>query len=203
MRNVSIILLRINAMATRAIRAPPLGGDMARTLFGPIDQIGYVVTDLDAAVAGRMSGLGIGPWTIFRGSTLTGQYLGKPVEVTIDVALAYQGGVQIELIEQRSSGPSPYVDGVGPKLGAHHIAWLVDDLDAGIAAGGARGLAAIFVAGNDAVRVAYLEHPAEPDILYELIEGADMRAMIDAGIAATAGWDGAHPIVEIDMAGRA
>jgi methylmalonyl-CoA/ethylmalonyl-CoA epimerase len=203
MRNVLIILLRMKAMATRAIRAPPLGGDMARTLFGPIDQIGYVVTDLDAAVAGRMSGLGIGPWTIFRGSTLTGQYRGQPADVTIDVALAYQGGVQIELIAQRSSGPSPYVGETGPKCGAHHIAWLVDDLDTGIAAAAERGLKAVFVAGNDAVRVAYLEHPAEPEILYELIEGADMRAMIDAGIAATAGWDGADPIVEIAMAGAA
>ncbi len=174
---------------------------MAGSLFGPIDQIGYVVTDLDAAVAARVSGLGLGPWTIFRGTTLDGHYRGRPVSVTIDVALAYQGALQVELIAPRGAGPSPYADDAGPRRGAHHVAWLVDDLDAGIAAAALRGLDAVFVAGNAAVRVAYLEHPGEPGILYELIEGAGMRAMIDAGIAAAAGWDGTDPIVEIDLAG--
>ncbi len=170
------------------------------TLFGPIDQIGYVVTDLDAAVAGRVAGLGLGPWTIFRGTALEGRYRGLPTTVTIDVALAYQGGIQIELIQQRSAAPSPYADAGGPKLGAHHVAWLTDDLDTAITAAEARGLVLIFSAGNSAARVAYLSTPGEPDILYELIEGPGMRAMFDAGIAAAADWDGTDPMVEIDMA---
>jgi hypothetical protein len=33
-----------------------------------------------------------------------------------------------------------------------------------------------------------------------LIEGANMRGMIAAGIAATAAWDGSNPIAEIDLA---
>jgi methylmalonyl-CoA/ethylmalonyl-CoA epimerase len=174
---------------------------MSQALFGPIVQIGHVVADLDAAVAGRIAGLGQGPWTVFRGSVLNGHYRGHPTQVTMDVALAYQDGVQIELIQQRGTDASPYIDTTGPKSGLHHVAWLVDDLDVALAAAKARGLKPVFTATSAAVRVAYLNSPVEPEILYELIEGADMRAMIDAGIVATADWDGTDAIMEIDMSG--
>ena len=176
---------------------------MTQALFGPIDQIGYVVDDLDHALAARQAGLGLGPWTVFRGSTLHGIYRGTAAVVTMDVALAYQGKTQIELIHVRSDTPSPYADSRGPKRGAHHVAWIIDDLDRAVADAGRRGLAVVFAAANDAVRVAYLEHPDEPEILYELIEGEQMRAMMDAGIAATAAWDGRNPVMEIDMSGSA
>jgi methylmalonyl-CoA/ethylmalonyl-CoA epimerase len=176
---------------------------MSQALFGPIVQIGYVVSDLDAAVAARSAGMGLGPWTIFRGSEMTGHYRGTATTVTMDVALCYQDGMQIELIQQRGVDPSPYLDVSGdtirPKTGVHHIAWLVDDLDVALAAAKTRGLIPVFTASNAVVRVAYLCAPEEPDVLYELIEGADMRAMIDAGIAATAVWDGSNPITEIDL----
>jgi methylmalonyl-CoA/ethylmalonyl-CoA epimerase len=174
---------------------------MSQALFGSIVQIGHVVADLDAAVAGRIADLGQGPWTIFRGSVLNGYYRGEPTSVTMDVALAYQDGVQIELIQQRGTDASPYINAAGPRTGLHHIAWLVDDLDVALAAAKARGLNSVFTATSAAVRVAYLNSLTEPEILYELIEGADMRAMIDAGIAATADWNGTYPITEIDMSG--
>ena len=37
-------------------------------LPGPIRQIGYVVTDLDRAIAGWLE-LGVGPWFVMRGLT--------------------------------------------------------------------------------------------------------------------------------------
>ncbi|SFR91455.1 VOC family protein [Sphingomonas jatrophae] len=167
-------------------------------MFGPIDQIGHVVEDLDAAVAARLA-LGIGPWTVFRGTTLHGRHRGEETIVTIDVALGYQGSVQVELIQEMTGTPSPYAGARGP----HHLAWLVDDLDAAVAQASARGLVPVFEAGNAAVRVAYLEHPADPGSYYELIEGEGMRAMVDAGIVAAATWDGSDPIHEIDMRGPA
>lgn len=163
---------------------------------GDIDQLGYVVADLDAAIAARLA-LGIGPWTVFRGTTMHGHHRGEQTEVTIDVGLAYRGSLQIELIQVRTTTPSPYAGASGP----HHVAWVVDDLDAAVASARANGLVPVFEASNAAVRVAYLESLAHPDGYYELIEGAGMRAMNDAGIAAAATWDGSDPIVEIDMSG--
>lgn len=95
---------------------------MAR--LGPIDQIGYVTADLDRAVERWTRQLGVGPWTVFRNVVLDGEYRGAPTRVSIDVALSYQGAVQIEFIEPTSDAPSPYRGPDGAVLeGIHHVAW--------------------------------------------------------------------------------
>lgn len=165
---------------------------------GPIDQIGFVVADLDRSVAERTDKLGLGPWTVFRGVTLDGRYRGAPTRVAIDVALAYQGDVQIELIQPTNAAASPYRSADGaPLCGMHHMAWVVDDLDAAVAAATARGLSVVFEASNPSTRVAYLEAEGDAGVLYEFIEGAGMREMIAAGIAAARGWDGRDPVTVI------
>lgn len=166
----------------------------------PFDQIAWVVDDLNAAMERRIRALGLGPWMVFRDVTLDGTFRGRATRVTMNVGLAYRGAAQIELIEVTSGTPSPYQDGEGRSLtGLHHVAWVVDDLDTAVAEARARGLSPVFEAGNAATRVAYLEDPAEPGALYEYIEGAGMRALIDAGIAETMTWDGSNPVREITM----
>lgn len=173
---------------------------MAKTIFGPIDQIGFVVADLDQSIALRTQTLGLGPWTVFHGVTLDGRYRGQPTRVAIDVALAYQGDVQIELIQPAGDAASPYRGADGAALcGMHHMAWVVDDLDAAVAAATASGLSIIFEASNPTTRVAYLEAPGDAGVLYEFIEGAGMREMIAAGIAAARDWDGSDPVTVIDL----
>ena len=163
-----------------------------------IDQIGYVTPDLDAAVASWREALGVGPWTIFRNVRLEGVYRGVATTVGIDVALGYRGGVQIELIEPTDNAPSPYRSDDGRVLeGVHHVAWLVDDLDAEAARFARAGLAPLFRAGNAASEVAYFS--PTPGVIWEAIAGTGMRAMIDAGIAAAAAWDGNDPVTEIDL----
>lgn len=173
---------------------------MADRMLGPIDQIGFVVADLDRSLSSRMRALGLGPWTVFRGVTLDGRFRGEPTHVAIDVALAYQGDVQIELIQPVGDAPSPYRDGSGaPRCGMHHVAWVVDDLDAAVTAATARGMVPVFEASNPSTRVAYLEAAGEAGVLYEFIEGAGMREMIAAGIAAARDWDGSDPVTTIEL----
>ncbi|MCW0200041.1 VOC family protein [Sphingopyxis sp.] len=173
---------------------------MADAIFGAIDQLGFVVADLDRSLSGRMRALGLGPWTVFRGVALDGRFRGQPTHVTIDVALAYQGDMQIELIQPVGDAPSPYRDESGaPLCGMHHMAWIVDDLDAAVASAAARGLSVVFTASNPSTRVAYLEVEGDTGVLYEFIEGAGMREMVAAGIAATRGWDGSDPVTVIDL----
>lgn len=176
---------------------------MGHASMGPIDQIGYVVANLDTSIARWTRRTGLAPWTVFRNSRLEGMYRGSSTGVILDVALAYQGGVQIELIEVRSDTPSPYAQSGRLLTGIHHVAWVVDDLDRSITAAEERGLVAVFTAANAAVRVAYLESPGEQGVLYELIEGQGMREMIAAGVAASAQWDGTDPVNEIDLAAGA
>lgn len=166
---------------------------------GPIDQLGYITADLERGVALWRDKLGVGPWTVFRNVRLTGTYRGAPAEVGIDVALGYRGALQIELIQPTDDARSPYRDDDGAlRLGAHHVAWVVDDLETEVARCAGQGLTPTFRAGNAASQVAYFE--PEPGVIWELIEGAGMRAMIDAGVAAAAAWDGSNAVTEIDLA---
>lgn len=167
----------------------------------PIDQLGFVVASLDEAVAAWTRRFGVGPWTVYRNVTMEGTCRGAATTVTIDVALGYRGGEQIEFIEVLSTTPSPYQDEAGrPLEGLHHLAWIVDDLDAEVAALKAEGLVPVFSASNAAVRVVYLGDPAAPGTLFELIEGEGQRAMHSAGLAAAAAWDGSAAITEYDFA---
>ncbi|ALX15509.1 glyoxalase [Burkholderia cepacia JBK9] len=170
-------------------------------LPGPIDQIGYVVADLDRSIARWRARHDVGPWTVFRNVRLDGRYLGEPVTVTMDVGLAYRGDLQIELIHVTNDTRSPYRDAHGqPLVGPHHVAWVVDDLDAAVSQLTARGLRVVFEAHNPATRVAYLDDADDPGVRVEVIEGAGMRDMIVHGIAEAHTWDGTDPVRIIDAA---
>lgn len=169
--------------------------------FGPVDQIGFLVEDLDASIARWIAHSGVGPWTVFRNVALEGFYRGAATHVTMDVALSYQDDVQIELIQVTNEASSPYRSEAGaPLLGLHHLARIVDDLDAAVASAVEGGMEVAFTAQNPATRVAYLRVPDEPNLLFEFICGPDMRAMAKAGIAAARTWDGADPVTVIDLA---
>ena len=166
--------------------------------FGQIDQIGYLVEDLDAAIGFWIDRFGVGPWTVFRNVALDGVYKGQAGVVTIDVGLSYQGNVQIELIQATNDTPSPYRDAAGGRLlGIHHTAHIVDDLDAAVARATGDGMRVVFEASNPATRVAYLASDSQPGLLAEFIMGPGMREMADAGIAAAKAWDGSNPVVEM------
>ncbi|HDR9882179.1 TPA: VOC family protein [Burkholderia cenocepacia] len=169
--------------------------------LGPIDQIGYVVADLDRSIARWRARHEVGPWAVFRNVRLDGCHLGEPVTVTMDVGLAYRGDLQIELIHVTNDTPSPYRDAHGqPLVGLHHVAWVVDDLDAAVARLAARGLRVVFDAHNAATRVAYLDDADDPGVRIEVIEGAGMRDLIAHGIAEARAWRGGDPVRSVDAA---
>lgn len=172
--------------------------------LGPIRQIAWLTDDLDGAIGQWRELAGVGPWTVYRNVVLQGEYRGQPATVLIDVGLAYQGEMQIELIMPSGQGPSPYHDAAGRvRLGMHHVAWLVDDVASAASAAVASGLTIVFQAegGGGATRVAYLEAPSAPAMLLELIEAtAPIREGFAAGIAAAQGWDGSNPMIVIDFA---
>lgn len=69
--------------------------------LGPITQFGFVTDDLEKT-ATVWTKLGVAPFTKMSGVKMPATMDGETVEIVIDVALAYQGDVQIEL-------SSPYV----------------------------------------------------------------------------------------------
>jgi hypothetical protein len=174
---------------------------MTQAKFGPIDQIGVIVEDLDDGVRTWMQRLGVGPWTVFRNVRIAGEYRGQPTSVTFDVAMGYQGETQIELMQITNDAPSPYRDAAGALLfGMHHVAWVVDDLTSSIAKASADGMELVFRAGNPGTEVAYFTMAGQSGMMFEFIESQTTREMMAAGRAATRSWDGANPITVIDLA---
>ncbi|WP_238475198.1 VOC family protein [Sphingomonas cavernae] len=170
---------------------------------GPIRQIAWLTEDLDGAIAQWCELAGVGPWTVYRNVRMDGDYRGSATSVRIDVGLAYQGEIQIELIAPHGAGPSPYHDAAGRvRTGMHHIAWLVADVASATEAAIAGGFAPVFRAedGSGATRVAYLEAPENPAMLLELIEATPpIREGFETGIAAARAWDGSDPVTVIDF----
>ena len=170
--------------------------------YGPIRQIAYIVEDLDAAIRHWTAFAGIGPWTVYKNTSMRGHCRGADTTVKMNVALSYQDEVQIELIQVTSKTPSPYQDASGRSLiGMHHIAWLSRDIDADVAQARQRGLVPAFEASNGVVRVAYMESAAAPGMLLEFIEAAPV--VLDSfasGIKAAREWDGhSNPLHVIDF----
>ena len=169
------------------------------SLFGPIFQNGYVVTDLKAALAHWTERVGVGPFWVFpeiRFATLT--YRGEAAEIPMTVAMGYSGDLQIELIQPLSDAPSVYSEftAAGGK-GLHHLGVLSESFDADL-----RRLPAL---GHQIVQsgtvgggtgFAYFESdPAFPGSMIEVIEASPgMRRLFAKLRAAAASWDGLDPV---------
>jgi len=101
--------------------------------FGPITQLGYLTDNLDKTAKLWAEVMGVGPFTKMSGVTMPATMDGETVEIKIDLALAYQGDVQIELIQPLCDSSSPYQSNKRAGiLGSHHTQFTVEDLDAAI-----------------------------------------------------------------------
>ncbi|WP_327103267.1 VOC family protein [Nonomuraea glycinis] len=152
--------------------------------FGPIRQLGYIVTDIHAAMRQWIDGPGVGPF----------YYLEN------DGALAQSGGVQIELIQLRDDSPSFFHTFVGKYgEGLHHVAFWTEHFDACVEAALARGYVEIHHGrsgrGRPDDRFAYFDGGAADGTAIEISErGVDKRALFDAIAQAAEGWDGTGPV---------
>ena len=158
-----------------------------------IRQLGYVVRDIEAAMAHWTEVLGVGPFFYFpRVAAIDATYRGQPQPFEVAIALSNSGPTQIELMCQLSDGPSSLRD-FGE--GLHHTALWSSAFDADLAKLEARGFA---VAQRGAIgtrdnRFAYLEHGDNPII--ELSEVSGFKSRLFAMIAETAAhWDGTKPV---------
>lgn len=108
--------------------------------FGPITQLGYLTDDLDKTAAAWVK-MGVGPFTKMSGVKMPATMNGETVKIKIDLALAYQGDVQIELIQPLCDSPSPYLENKQAGIwGAHHNQFTVEDVDMAIATCEAAGM---------------------------------------------------------------
>ncbi|MGV0716913.1 VOC family protein [Mycolicibacterium sp. XJ662] len=165
-------------------------------LPGPIRQIGYVVSDLDRALASWLE-LGVGPWFVMRGLTLTASYRGKPCQVTQSLALSNSGELQVELIQQDDQTPSIFTEFLAAGVeGFHQLAYWAEDFDATMQTVAAAGWPVVWSGGEDVgTRFAYVEPPNRPAAVIEIMELTEVTTGMAQFVRdAAASWDGSDPI---------
>lgn len=170
--------------------------------LGPIMQLAWVPEDFDAALKHWTEVMGVGPFYLIEGIHLDGmKYRGQPTDAVFDLALAYWGDMQIELIRPRDEHPSIYRGEYGSTgNGLHHVCLLVDDIAGAYAACEAHGAEIVIEGEFGGKKVIYADPGAKngrggPGTLVEVLErsteGPDLFAIIKA---ASENWDGSDPV---------
>jgi catechol 2,3-dioxygenase-like lactoylglutathione lyase family enzyme len=173
--------------------------------FGEVRQNGYVVRDLEKALAFWVGTQGVGPWFVIENARVPDfQYRGQPSAAQTNLAMAQWGALQIELIQPLDDEPSMYRDflAAGPE-GLQHVACWTDDYDATLAAALAAGFRPC-QGGSFApdARYLYFETDGHPGTVIELAETAGTMGPFFRAVAAAAeGWDGSEPIKRIALGG--
>lgn len=168
-------------------------------IFGPVRQLGYVVHDIEAAMAHWTGTLGIGPFYLFPDVRIEDfEYRGTPQPVQLKIALANDGDMQIELIEQVNDVPSGYLDHLhdhGQVL--HHTSAWTTDFDAAMARilkAGHRVLQSGRIGDN---RLAYFEtQGAYGSTTMELYDVSGRATRLNDKLRQAArDWDGSDPVI--------
>jgi len=166
--------------------------------IGHLDQLGYVVPDIHAAMRHWTDVLGVGPFFYLPDVAIEGGYEGdSPTTVGMTVAFSYVGDTQIELIQPLGDGDSPYrafADAHGGD-GLHHICRFTDNFGddlARIRAG--QPPARIYQATAGPMRLAYIEGTRPGGAVLELLSAPLMWDTLAQWAAAVRTWDGTQPV---------
>ena len=132
-----------------------------------IDQVGFVVREVDQAVASYAPAFGA--FKVADAELREVDYRGRQVDCRLRIATARSGPVEIELIEL-VEGDAIYREFLEQgREGPHHVRFSIDDLDASVAAAGKVGLHPVFGKRfSPTVAFVYLE--ATAGMLFELLE---------------------------------
>ena len=143
-------------------------------IMGPAKQVAYMVDDIDAAMNNWHQDFGVGPFLVTRNATpLTNAYYrGEKAETTrVNIAFAYVGDMQLELIELIGDTPGLYKEALDRRrYGVHHYAVLVDDFARAYNWALENGFDAVLDSGVDGLaRMSYMENP-DTNLILEVIE---------------------------------
>jgi len=160
-------------------------------------QVAYAVPDLEQAVADWVARIGAGPFFVAEHIPLTAvRYRGAPGAFDHSSAYGQWGDVMVELVQDHTPGPSPVRDLLGTRTqGLHHLAFMVDDLDAELARltglGWPEALRARTASG---LEFAFCDASASLGHMIELYEPSDALVRFYRMVsAAAANWTGDAP----------
>jgi hypothetical protein len=169
-------------------------------LFGPIRQNGYVVRDIRAAMDHWVNVVGVGPWFfVEQVKTDWFRHRGLDSAMTMSVALANSGNLQIELIQQTNDAPSLYREFLeAGNEGLQHLAYWSTDYQGLYDKARAQGyrIGHEGQIGGDQGRFAYFDTAdPHPGAMIEISDISGNKGRFFEHIRkAAVGWDGSDPI---------
>ncbi|MGW1989266.1 VOC family protein [Embleya sp. NPDC001921] len=169
-----------------------------------VDQLGYVVDDVEAAMRHWSTSLGVGPFFHFPQAAIRETYYrGEPTDARIAVGIAYAGDRQIELIQQLNpDAPSAYRDFRREHgEGLHHLGHFTTDYDAYLAEFARAGVHRYHHGtSGPGGRFAYFPTEAHGGTVVEALEVTLHRDFFAMIREAARTWDGeSAPIRELDF----
>ncbi|MFT4054146.1 MAG: VOC family protein [Novosphingobium sp.] len=170
----------------------------------PVRQIAYFVPDVVAAAKAHMAAFGSGPYYVAEHIPLTSSlHRGRPAELDHTSAYGQWGEVMVEFVQQNNDGPSVFRD-LFPDgaQGMHHVALIVDDLQAAIARFEAAGHeTALYAEVAPGVGFAMVDCVAELGHFVELYEPTpQLLAVYDLMRTSARDFDGSDPIRSFTVA---
>jgi catechol 2,3-dioxygenase-like lactoylglutathione lyase family enzyme len=156
------------------LQPPDLRG-LSRRKLPKVNQIGILVPNIPEAVAYYTKLLNIGHW--YRSNTIKHEamYRGKPVKTDADIVLAFQGAMEIELIQVKHEDECVYSDMLKKSgVGIHHLGFTVSGYDKKLDQMKRNGVevlqsGVITTKGLAITRYAYLDTIKQCGIISELI----------------------------------
>lgn len=130
----------------------------------PCDQVGFVVRDLDAALA--LYEPLFGPFSFMDPGPMSYRYRGRQEECDIRLAYGRSGELEVELIQWLRGG-CPHKEFLDAgREGMHHLRFPVDRLEEKVAEAEAMGFESIWdTRYGEGLAVAYLERAGDPLII--------------------------------------
>ena len=164
-----------------------------------VRQLGYVVSDMDAAINYWVNTMGAGPFFFIKHCALKNQQLrGQPaaVDVDVDIALGNSGDVQIELIFQRNETPSVYNEtAASGHVGLHHFGLMPNDYDKAKKHYTDQGFDVAFQATVSGAELIYFDTRNAIGHYTELWETSDVFDDVARLVeSAAVDWDGKNPV---------
>jgi catechol 2,3-dioxygenase-like lactoylglutathione lyase family enzyme len=130
----------------------------------PVNQVGFVVKDLESAIA--LYQPLFGEFSVMDAPDMEWEYRGQPEMSSLKLAFANSGDVEIELIEW-VSGKTPHKEFLDAgREGMHHLRFIVDDLEEQVREAEAAGYQQIWYKRfGEGLAASYLERDGDPLIL--------------------------------------
>ncbi len=138
----------------------------------PVEQLGFVVGDMNTAVEHFSSILGCGPFSVYEHELKGVLFRGEPGDCRLRMATAYSGDIEIELIEVLE-GETPHTEFLREKgEGLQHVRFRVENLEEILSKFADAGIVPVWQHSfpKYGVSFAYLNTDSVAGVMFELIE---------------------------------